>query len=342
MMEAVATGRSPGSPMMATKGSRVRPELLNPLFQPIGRLPSVGPKLERKLTQLLLGADAPAPATIRDLLFHMPSGVIDRRRQPGIALSPEGAIVTLKVRVDRHRPAPRGRSRAPYRVFCHDETGEIALVFFHVKRNWIERVLPVGETRYVSGRVEWFNGRPQMVHPDHMVDEAGFADLPMIEPVYPLTEGVSGRVVGRAIAAALERVPALAEWQDAAWLSGRDWTDFAASLQSLHQPKRPDDLVPTGAPWLRLAYDEFLANQLALALVRANMKRLSGHARIFDGSLKAKIVASLPFSLTGSQLQAIADIERDLADLHRSSFTRIHGIDIEINTFDQEAACEKV
>ena len=91
----------------------MRPELLNPLFQPIGRLPGLGPKLERKLSQLLISADAQTPATIRDLLFHMPSSVIDRRRQPGIALSPEGAIVTLKVRVDRHRPAPRGRSRAP-------------------------------------------------------------------------------------------------------------------------------------------------------------------------------------------------------------------------------------
>jgi hypothetical protein len=106
-------------------------------------------------------------------------------------LAPEGAIVTLKVRIDRHQPAPRGRGNVPYRVFAHDETGEIGLVFFHAKAAWLEKLLPVGETMLVSGRVEWFNGRPTMVHPDHMVSEANAAELPLVEPVYPLTAGVS-------------------------------------------------------------------------------------------------------------------------------------------------------
>ena len=169
----------------------MRPNLLNPLFTPVSSLEGVGPKIEKAMTRLLRGSEQATPAILRDLIFHLPHSVIDRRRQPGIARSPEGVIVTLKVRVDRHQVPPKGNRRVPYRVHVHDETGEMALVFFHGHTDYLAKALPVGETRYVSGRVEWFNGQPNMVHPDHIVDEAGFADLPLVEPVYPNTGGLA-------------------------------------------------------------------------------------------------------------------------------------------------------
>ena len=106
------------------------------------------------------------------LLTHIPSGVIDRRNMPEIAFAAEGAIVTLKVRVDRHQPSPQGRPNVPHRVFCHDETGEIGLVYFRAKSAWLEKLFPVGETVLVSGKMEWFNGRPTMVHPDQVMSLA--------------------------------------------------------------------------------------------------------------------------------------------------------------------------
>src|SRR5581483_2767891 len=148
----------------------MRPDILNPLFRPITSLAGVGPKIAETMGRLVgSGEDEEDVPRIIDLLFHLPVGLIDRRSQPGIALSPEGAIVTLKVRVDRHQKPPRGNKRIPYRVFAHDDTGEIALTFFHAVDAWLDKQLPVGATRYVSGRMEWFNGRPSMVHPDHIV-----------------------------------------------------------------------------------------------------------------------------------------------------------------------------
>ncbi|MCC2110574.1 MAG: ATP-dependent DNA helicase RecG, partial [Hyphomicrobiales bacterium] len=295
----------------------MRPEILNPLFRPVTSLPGIGPKLAAAVTRLLLGAEAAGPARVIDLLFHLPTGLIDRRRQPGIAAAPEGTIVTLKVRIDRHKPVPASNVRAPYKVFAHDDTGEIGLVFFHGNKSWLEQTMPVGETRYVSGRVEWFNGAPQMVHPDHIVDEAGFAELPLIEPVYPLTAGLSGKVLRRAIAAALNELPDLPEWTDRHLLAREHFPSFAEALRRTHEPQEPGDLDPAAAHFARLTHDEFLASQLALALMRNRLKKAAGRARQSAGTIKSRILAALPFSLTGSQEQSIAEIEADLAKPER-------------------------
>ncbi|WP_186398745.1 ATP-dependent DNA helicase RecG [Stappia sp. P2PMeth1] len=291
----------------------MRPSLLNPLFAPVSSLPGVGSRLAMRLAGLL-GTDPDREPHVVDLLMHMPSGVIDRRLRPGIARSPEGAIVTLEVRVDRHQAPPRA-SRAPYRVFGHDETGEIAFVFFHANAGWLEKLMPVGADLVVSGRVEWFNGRPQMVHPDHVVPAEEADSLPLVEPVYPLTQGLSGKVLQKAIAAGLERIPDLPDWLDPAYGKSRNWPSFRDALVALHQPDetRLAEHGDDSAALARLSYDEFLANQLALALVRRSLRQTRGIARTFAGTLKAKILAALPYSLTEGQAQAVREIEEDLA-----------------------------
>ncbi|MEP5517066.1 MAG: ATP-dependent DNA helicase RecG [Bauldia litoralis] len=295
----------------------MRPPLLNPLFRPVSSLAGIGPKLAVTLRKLLGGPDPDGEPRAIDLLFHLPVAVIDRSRQPGIALSPEGAIVTLKVRIDRHQKPPRGNRRIPYRVFVHDETGELALTFFHANEPWLERMLPVGETRYVSGRMEWFNGRPSMVHPDHMVSEADFGDLPLIEPVYPMTAGLARKTLLKAVGDALDGLPDLPEWLDSRLVAERHWSTFGAALRAAHHPTAVADIEPHSPALARLAYDELLASQLALALMRAHQRRSAGKARKGDGGLRAKILDALPFTLTGSQQTALAEIDADLAQPER-------------------------
>ena len=292
----------------------MRPDILTPLFASLGSLPGVGPKTAVLYDRLLDGAgvEAGQGARLVDLLFHLPSGIIDRRLKPGVARAPEGAIVTLRLTIDRHRPPPRG-SRAPYRVYGWDETGEIALVFFSARADWLAKLLPEGEVRWVSGRVEWFNGAPQMVHPDHVVSQAEFATLPLVEPVYPQTEGLASRAIARAVKAALERLPRLPEWQDPEWLARRRFPDFAAALTAVHHPEDTPGEGADAAALARLAYDEFLAQQLTLALVRASAKRTAKPPRIATGALTEAIVDALPYRLTGAQERAVEDIRRDLA-----------------------------
>jgi ATP-dependent DNA helicase RecG len=293
----------------------MRPSVLNPLFAPLSALPGIGPKLE-KLFGRLIGRDDEPPRLI-DLLFHLPTGFVDRRNQPKLsAVTPE-TVVTVAVTVDRHRPPPPNRPRAPYNIDASDDTNTLTITYFNARKDYLEKLFPEGETRYVSGVTTLYDGHLQMVHPDRVVDAAGFAKLPLIDPVYPLTEGLHPNQVRKALDLALDRLPDLAEWQDAAWLKRNGFPSFAEALRCVHHPATPADLEPASAAWSRLAYDELLAGQLALALLRGHMRTRAGRGSAAEGLLRTKIAAALPYSLTPSQQRAVADIIADLAQPNR-------------------------
>jgi ATP-dependent DNA helicase RecG len=281
----------------------MRPPILFPLFADIRTLPGVGPKMAPLLER------AAGPHVV-DMLWHLPSGLVDRRFSPLVAQAPEGVVVTLKLRILAHEPART--SRLPYRVHCEDESGPIDLVFFRVKGDYLTRQLPVGEICAVSGRVERYRDDAQMAHPDHMVPVARFDEIAIVEPVYGLTAGLSPKTVAKAAKAALANAPSLPEWADAHLVAKRGWLDWRAALARAHAPTSNAD-TSLETPWRsRLAYDELLANQLALALVRAHHKRRKGRALKGDGRLRAKALAALPFDLTGAQKMALAEILGDM------------------------------
>jgi ATP-dependent DNA helicase RecG len=287
----------------------MRPLVLNPLFASLTSLPGVGPKLAKLYARLL---DRETPRLV-DLLFHLPSGTIDRRARPKLRDVQAGQVVTVAVTIEEHRAPPPHRSRAPYRIIASDETGTLTLTFFHARKDYLEKLLPVGELRYISGTAEFYDGMLQMVHPDRIVDEKGFADLPLVEPVYPLTEGLTLGNVRRVMDGALARLPILPEWQDAAWIARERFPAFADALRHLHRPAEPHDILPESLAWTRLAFDELLAGQLALALVRAHLRRQAGRGSASEGRLRARILKALPYALTHSQQQAVNDIVNDLA-----------------------------
>jgi ATP-dependent DNA helicase RecG len=293
----------------------MRPAVLNPLFAPLTSLAGVGPKQE-KLFQRLTGRGE-VPVRVIDLLFHLPSGAIDRRARPKLRDVAFGQVVTVAVTVDRHRPPPPHRPRAPYLIYASDDTGDIVLTFFSARKDYLEKLLPVGSVRYVSGTAAIYDGMLQMVHPDRVVSEADLAKLPLVEPVYPLTEGLGLNQVRRAADSTLGRIPSLPEWQDLSWLARERFPDFGAALRRLHRPAEPADILPEGLAWSRLAYDELLAGQVALALVRAHLRRPAGRATPGTGHLRKKLIEALPFSLTPSQSGAIRDITADLAKPER-------------------------
>ena len=291
----------------------MRPEIFNPLFASAESLTGIGPRLVvllRKALRLPPGVTEPR---VIDLLWHLPTGVVDRRAEPTVAGAVPGTIATLLVRVLKHRAPPRGNAKAPYKVACEDDTGRLDLVFFHAENRFIERQLPVGEMRYVSGRVEKYGETLQMSHPDYIVEPERRGDLPLLEPVYPLTAGLSGKVLAKASRQTVERLPALPEWQDAAWLAQRGWPSVLEAAQRLHKPVDAADVSNGGKPWQRLAYDELLAGQLALGLVRDNLKSRPGRSTEGDGRFRAGIADALPFSLTNSQREALGEIAADMA-----------------------------
>jgi len=282
----------------------LRPEILFPLFAPVSSLPGVGPRSAKRIEAL-------AGPQVVDLCWHLPSGVIDRRYAPKIAEAEPDRVATLTLRVGQHL-APHS-PRQPYRVACFDDTGEISLVFFHAHADYLTKVLPEGEVRVVSGKLERFGGRLQMTHPDHIGPLEELARMKRVEPVYPLTGGLTLKPLGKAIRAALERAPKLPEWLDAALVARERWPAWRAALAAAHAPEGPEALSPLTPARRRLAYDELLANQLALALMRHHQRSQHGRALRGDGRLCDKVIAALPFELTASQRQTWSEIAADMA-----------------------------
>ncbi|WP_366556002.1 ATP-dependent DNA helicase RecG [Aquibaculum sediminis] len=286
----------------------MRPDILNPLFAEITTLPGVGPRLAKLFERL-------AGPRVSDLCWHLPSSLIDRRYRPSLAEAVPGRIATVKVRVMAYQ-APHS-PKGPWKVLCTDGTRDIELVYFHAKQDWLRKLLPDGAWCVVSGKLESYNDRLQMNHPDHVVPADEDHTLPAVEAVYPLTGGLGQRVVQKAIQAAVARAPVLPEWHDASILKARKWPDWRSALEAAHHPETEADLLPEAPARQRLAYDELLANQLALSLIRLKQKRAAGRSQKGDGHLVEAALQALLFPLTGSQRTAFAEIAADMAEPHR-------------------------
>jgi ATP-dependent DNA helicase RecG len=293
----------------------MRPQILNPLFAAVSALTGIGPKME-KLFARLIARDGETPHII-DLLFHLPAGFVDRRNQPKLSEVTPDTVVTVAVTVERHRPPPPHRRHIPYNIETSDDTNTLTITYFNGRKDYLEKLFPKGELRYVSGVATLYDGHLQMVHPDRVVSADELSKLPLLDPVYPLTEGLHALTVSKAMNGALERLPKLPEWQEPTWLKRSGFPAFADALTTVHHPQSPDDLDPSGPAWSRLAYDELLAGQLALALLRSKMRQRPGHGTSSEGRLRERIVKSLPYSLTPSQQSAVTDIVADLAQPNR-------------------------
>lgn len=281
-----------------------RPERLFPLFADLETLDGVGPKSARALAGL--GVERP-----KDLLFLLPASGVDRSRRASVRDVVPPVTLTVEVEVGAHFP-PRTRGR-PYRVMVRDAGLEFQLVYFHARGDFLQKLLPTGQRRLISGRIELFDGIAQMVHPDHVLRPEEAADLPAYEPVYPLVAGLTQKVMARAAASAVARAPDLPEWIDGPLKAREGWPDWRAAVALAHAPSGPGDLAQTAPARQRLAYDELFAHQLTLSLARASLRRGKGRASIGTGVLQARVLASLPYVPTGAQTRTLAEIAGDMA-----------------------------
>ncbi|MEJ1992984.1 MAG: ATP-dependent DNA helicase RecG [Maritimibacter sp.] len=280
-----------------------RPEILFPLFAGLETLGGVGPKVAKNFAAL----DIEAP---RDLLFSLPYAGIDRRFRASVQEVVPPTTVTVEVEVGRH--IPPSRKGGPHRVEVRDSLTTFQLVFFHAKGDWLAKQLPSGQRRVVSGKVELFDSIAQMVHPDYIVPVHEAAQIPDFEPVYHLTAGVTQRLMLRAVGEVLGRISPLAEWIDTALMAREHWPSWHDALIAAHAPRGPDDISPQVPARRRLAYDEFFAHQLTLALARSRLRRGKGRVSLGDGRMRRKVIAALPYTPTGAQVRAMEEIEADL------------------------------
>lgn len=288
------------------------------------RIKGVGGVTARALARLLppmTAQQGSGQPLVRDLLFHLPTGLVDRRATYPLRQTPAGVIATFVVTVDEHIPPKQKRfGKQPYKVLCSNETGEITLVFFHARPDYIAGSLPVGSQRVISGKTEHFDYRLQMTHPDIIAPVSQLAEVQKPEPVYPLTVDLTSRRIAKLVDEALEKLPELEEWVEKNPLpqgEGEFWPSFKSALTLAHRPQSEEDLSPLSPARIRLAYDELLANQIHLARLRVNMERQPGEIIPGPGPMETALQAALPYQLTRAQESALADIYADMASGHR-------------------------
>lgn len=280
----------------------MRPEILFPLFADVSTLKGVGPR-SAPLVQKVAGP------LVRDVLFLSPSGVIQRRRTTAME-AVDGEIGVFEVTIDRL--IPPHKHGAPIKVRAIDDTGFIHMIWFAGSPRHIESLAPRGSRRLVTGKVERFNSEVQIAHPDYILPVEKADEIPLSEPVYPATQGLTSRQIRKLAQGALALAPALPEWQEPNWLAARRWVGWRAALEALHAPTNEADLMPDTPVRQRLAYDELFAHQLALAR-RRRARQITPAARIMPGEASARLLAALPFALTRAQEQAVAEIRADLS-----------------------------
>src|SRR5947209_17679335 len=273
----------------------MRPEILNPLFTEVEALKGVGPQLAKLLGKLRISRAV-------DLLYHLPTGAIERVRAPAASAELLGRNVILDVKPFQVRESRSGRG--PTRVFASDSDGNtISLIYFN-NPGWAKRSLPIGQPRTVSGKLEAYGDEWQLIHPE--VSEPGKGPQPAVrELVYPLTEGLTNRRLGELVKEALERAPDLPEWVEPGLLSREGWSAWRGSLALIHREPGAETARK------RLAYDEVFANQLALLLLRQSQRRHRTAPLAGTGELVAKL--RLPYQLTGAQRRVIEEIRGDMA-----------------------------
>ena len=259
----------------------MRPSVLNRLFSPTTELSGIGPKISKLIENI-------AGPNILDLMWHLPTGIVDRTYSPLICNAENGKIATVVVQIEKHIAGPKNR-RLPYKIICSDDSGTMTLVYFNARRDYLERVFPLGEIRVVSGTLEKYDGKLQISHPDIIGRIDKLDTIKAILPIYPLTRGLSQNVIAKGIKAGLNEIPKLDEWLDQDLIQREKWPSWDEAIKRVHNPKHTDDLNPNSRARQRLAYDQILANQLAIALVRKQLVKRKGKAIVDKKSLYEKI-----------------------------------------------------
>ncbi len=288
----------------------MRPDVLFPFFADVTTLNGVGARVREALGRAM-------GTRIKDLVLTPPSNLVDRSFRPHIAGARQGDICTFTVTVGKHTK-PKNRQH-PYKIRVFDSTGDMILVFFKGRADYLNRVLPEGSTRLISGKIEFFGPQIQMPHPDYILDPKKDSDLPLYETQYPLTQGLSQKIARKAVIQAAHNLKELPEWLDKSLCERQSWPDFNTALSLMHEPEHPVDIKPESPPRMRLAYDEILAKQLALALVRESTRKRKGSALEAGGQYVKDVLQGAPFEPTAAQVRAVDEIISDLSSPYRMS-----------------------
>lgn len=285
-----------------------RPEILFPLFGQLTQFTGIGPKIAINLSKLNINSP-------RDLLFTLPHSLLIRNKIETVLDAINNDIIIIEIIVDEH--LENQQKNRPYKINVSDAKASFQLVFFHARKNWLWDLFPIGEKVLISGKLEYFDGKAQITHPDYVFKPGNEEQIPTLEPIYSLSAGVTQKTLSKATRQALNLLPMINEWISPSIINKFAWPTWVNALKDAHEPKSINHITFDSPNRLRLAYDEMLAHQLTLAIARENYRKSKGIKNIGNKSLSKKVMEFIPFELTNAQKRVIEEIRNDMSQPFR-------------------------
>ena len=291
----------------------MRPEILNYLFSPLSIIRGIGEKKISDYTRLLMnstrGLYEEKKPKIIDLLFYLPERILERKIVDNLFNIEPGTFVIAKVKVLNHYEPTK--KNFPYQINCLLGAQIINIVYYKYYEQYLKNKFIEGRELIISGKFEKYMDQYQIVHPDYITNNIN--DIQKFEPIYPLTYNIYNKNIIDNINIILRNTPDLPEWLDKEILLKHNWKSWKESLIKLHSPDLNYDLGDNRYI-KRLAFDELLAERLALTLVKNKIIKNSQKNKLENDSRRLKnyfIENKLSFALTSDQLNVIREIESD-------------------------------
>lgn len=279
-------------------------------------LKGVGPKKKKLFAQLGI-------STVEDLLYYFPKRYEDRSKFTTISQLKPNELQTIKgkVLVAGLRKSWK-RHLFIFEAVVADKTAKIFCLWFN--QPYLKEYLKVGSEVVFYGMVEQHNGRLQLVNPEYEVIEQEKDNLSIgrIVPIYPLAEGLTQRFFRKIIKEGLDGfVPRITDILTFDLRNRRKLINLAQSLLNIHFPVSGELQKEA---YKRLSFEEFFLSQLPILLRKLKIKQAIGISHYIDENFLSELINSLPFRLTVSQEQVLAEIKKDMAS-HRPMHRLLQG-----------------
>ena len=275
----------------------------NFFFNPVSKVKGIGPKIKKLFNEKKIDTNI-------DLIFNFPYGLIDRTHCPKLNNLEIGKISTIFVKVRKHN-FPRIR-RLPNTVQCFDETGEINIVFFNSRENYIKEILPINSEVIISGKVNFYKNKYQITNPDYATSINNEEKVTKIMPTYASLKGISNKTINKIYENIIKEIPDVPEWHRDHIIKNNKWFSFKDSLIQLHNPKKIEDLDKNSLTYERISFDEIFSNLLIFAQIKKKIATIYKKPKLFSSDQKLKLIKNLPFTLTKDQETIIEEIDDSL------------------------------
>ena len=275
----------------------------NFFFNPVSKVKGIGPKIKKLFNEKKIDTNI-------DLIFNFPYGLIDRTHCPKLNNLEIGKISTIFVKVRKHN-FPRIR-RLPNTVQCFDETGEINIVFFNSRENYIKEILPINSEVIISGKVNFYKNKYQITNPDYATSINNEEKVTKIMPTYASLKGISNKTINKIYENIIKEIPDVPEWHRDHIIKNNKWFSFKDSLIQLHNPKKIEDLDKNSLTYERISFDEIFSNLLIFAQIKKKIATIYKKPKLFSSDQRLELIKNLSFTLTKDQETIIKEIDDSL------------------------------